>query len=292
MSEDNNGDVKLELLGETDAPGKQSMTDLLVASGGIYMKQKASLTEAATQGMCEKANKYKLYDQTSGKKLYTAKEKSNCFGRMCCAPNHSAVLKIKEDDGPVAYTAYKPFAFTCCCAICGICQPEIQVYKGEWDPDKPDEGGELLGTAKAPTCGGVVTPKLDIFDKDHAPTGSMTGPMCCIGSCCDTKFTYKNTKDEEKGHIAKVVKKDAKGAAQEMFTDADNFGLEFDPSMNEAQRATMIGVMLLLDFWFFEEDGACELKSNKCSVKFFDWYCCGCKIPCKISCGGDKKEDE
>merc|ERR1712062_144729 len=94
------------------APAGQSMTDILMASEGIYMKQKASLTEAVTNGACEKKNKYKLYDQTTGKTMYKAKEKSDCCGRLCCAPNHSAYLKIEEDDGPVAYTAYKPFKFT------------------------------------------------------------------------------------------------------------------------------------------------------------------------------------
>lgn len=264
-------------------PDSQSMVDLLMASEGIYMKQKASLTEAVTEGACEKRNKYKMYDQTSGKQLYKAKEKSDCCGRMCCAPNHTAILKIEEDDGPTAYTAYKPFACTNCCACCSICQPEIQVYKGDWDPETK-QGGELLGSAKAPTCGGGIKPKMIIMGKDGSPTGSMEGPACCIGSCCDTKFTYRNAAGEEKGGVQKVVKGGAKGAAKELFTDADNFGLEFDPSMDEAQRATMLGVMLLLDFWFFEDDGACDIA--KCSVKCWDWYCCGCKIPCKISCNG------
>lgn len=266
------------------------MKDILMASEGLYMKQKASMAEVVTAGACEKGNKYKLYDQTTGKEMYKAKEESNCCARQLCAPGHSATLRIKEDDGPVAYTAYKPFKCVKCCACLPICQQEIQVYRGDYDPENPD-GAELLGSAMAPTCGGGLTPKLVIKDGAGAPTGTMSGPTCCIGSCCATKFDYKKEGEEEaSGGVQKVVKSSAKGAAMELFSDADNFGLEFNSSMTEEQRATMIGVMLLLDFWFFEDDGNCDLAH--CTVKLFDWYCCGCLVPCKLSCdnssgGGD-----
>lgn len=271
-----------------DAPVAQVMSDQRVTSVSALMgcqslkiKQKASFTEAVTGGACEKKNRYKIKAKggpADGKKLYKAKEESECFMRMCCAPGHEARILIKEDEDfgdEVAYTIYKPFKCASCCSCLPICQSEATVYRGEWEEGQDNE---VLGRVQEVACGGVFTPTIDIFDGKGGKKGQLKGPMCCIGSCCDTKFSYMKGEsgDETDAHI----KKDSGDLDKELLTDADTFKLKFTDDMDEAERATMLGAMLLLDFMFFEDDGAFDMAN--CEIKFFDWFCCGCTIPCKL----------
>lgn len=102
----------------------------------------------------------------------------------------------------------------------------------------------------------------------------------CIGAFCDSSFKYHNLNGEQTGGIKN--KKADKGVCAALCTDADDFKLTFDPAMNEDQRATMIGTMIMLDFLHFEDDGACKCEGDICSLKICDCYCCGCKMPAKI----------
>lgn len=272
-------------------PGTQTMSDgksvaALMACEALKIKQKASLAEAVTNGACEKKNKYSIKAKggpADGQKLYKAKEESDCFQRMCCAPGHAARIMIKEDDDfgdGVAYTVNKPFKCASCCSCLPICTSEVQIYRGEW---AEGQDNELLGEVKEVCCGGIFTPTMDVFNGKGEKQGQLKGPTCCIGSCCDTKFGYFKGEggEETEARIKKEGADSASDVAKEVMTDADTFKLQFTPDMDEAQRATLLGAMFMLDFMFFEDDGAFDLAS--CSVKFFDWFCCGCKIPCKIS---------
>lgn len=267
----------------TGAPQAQTMNDVssLKQSTGFILKQKVGKLEAVSMGCCEQRNKYKLYDKSSGQYLYKAKEESDNCERCCCAPNHSLVVNIdNEDSGQTMYSVKKEFACGSCFACFDCCLPRATIYKG------PVEDGKLLGSMKRPVCGGGLTPVLDLFDPAGAKTGQLTGPSCCIGSCCDTTFKYANTKGEEGGKIQKQQKKDAEGLAKELFTDADNFVLDFDQNMNEDEKGTLLGAMFLLDFMFFEGDGNLSCENGGIKIKFCDLYCCGCAIPCSCQCGG------
>ena len=50
-----------------------------------------------------------------------------------------------------------------------------------------------------------------------------------------------------------AIKKQWSGFLEEAFTDADTFGLELGPSMNEQLRALALAATFLIDFLYFEK---------------------------------------
>lgn len=293
MSSNNLVEVKPKE-GGSDAPATAEMSDdeavqALLGCNALKVKQKASFAEAVTNGCCEKQNKYKIKAKggpADGKTLYKAKEKSEGCQRMCCAPGHEATVQIeKEDvgkDGEVAYTMYKPFKCLGCYSCLDICRSEMVVYRGKWEVG--DAPGEVMGSVKEVVCGGIFTPTLDVFNGKDEKVGQMKGPTCCIGSCCDTTFKFIPNEGESDAKI----KKDSGDLAKELLTDADTFKISFDDKMDEGTRATLMGTQLLLDFMFFEDDGALDITN--CSVKLCDMYFCGRTQPCKLNCGGGGDE--
>ena len=71
----------------------------------------------------------------------------------------------------------------------------------------------------------------------------------------------------------------------ELFTDADNYTIAFDPSvkLTAAQKATVLASQILADYMYF--DGNTEkCKSDENGITFYCWYCSilGCIAPCCI----------
>jgi hypothetical protein len=296
------------------APPAQTMSDnkskpttlaALMGAEKVKIKQKAEFLDAVVSGnLCEKQNKYKIKvkggpgdDET----IFKAKEDSNCCQRMCCAPGHNALIHLKEDDlaqgdKQVLYTLHKPFKCASCYSCLPICRSEMSIYKGKIKNDDqgmcdcgwaPPEDSELIGRIQEVTCGGVFTPTLDVFDAKGEKKGQIKGPTCCIGAFCSSDFDYfKGEANEPTGAgIKKVAPKDCGKLCEEALTDADVFKVDFEADMDENDRVTMIAGMMLLDFMFFEDDGAVNLQ--KCEIKLFDFFCCGTKVPCKINCNNN-----
>lgn len=58
-------------------------------------------------------------------------------------------------------------------------------------------------------------------------------------------------------------------------------------------KALMVGALLLLDYMFFEDEGACQFQPWRCVCKFkcCDMYCLGCICPCSCNCPAKKPEE-
>jgi hypothetical protein len=275
-------------------PESQQMSDqLLSGCKGVMMKQSVNLAEAAAStmgfGCCEMENVYKLYDLDSGKQLFYVKEESECWKRCCCAPKHQANLLFYPEDnkeGQVYFVAEKPGK--CCCfeiAVCDCCRKEITMA---------GEGNRVIGNVYE-KCGCVecCTPQFDIANsKGGKAYGSITGPTCCIGELCTN--TFETEVGGNKGEITKKGVNDIQGAARELATDADNFFIEFPEGCSNEQKATLLAAGILMDYSFFEDDGAfeCDPFKPSCSVTLCNLFCCGITQPCKCTCdcsgGGDE----
>ncbi|KAH8047938.1 hypothetical protein JL720_15960 [Aureococcus anophagefferens] len=74
---------------------------------------------------------------------------------------------------------------------------------------------------------------------------------------------------------------------QQSLTDADNFVLNFPKDTDKKTKAAMLSSLLLLEYMFFEDEGAfaCDPVNCACKFKCCDLYCCGCLTPCSCSCG-------
>jgi hypothetical protein len=46
------------------------------------------------------------------------------------------------------------------------------------------------------------------------------------------------------------IQKKWSGFVQETFTDAENFGVEFDPGLSDAAKALIFGAVFLIDFMY------------------------------------------
>ena len=57
---------------------------VLARAGAFTIYQRPSFTEALLG--CERSNIYDIYDGATGEHIMFAKERSECFNRLCCAP--------------------------------------------------------------------------------------------------------------------------------------------------------------------------------------------------------------
>ncbi|GAA55617.1 phospholipid scramblase 1 [Clonorchis sinensis] len=51
-----------------------------------------------------------------------------------------------------------------------------------------------------------------------------------------------------------LITKQWSNIIQEMYTDADNFGIAFPMDLDVRIKATLIGAVFLIDFMFFEDN--------------------------------------
>lgn len=254
--------------------------DPLAGLDSLFIKQKVSFAEAITNGMCETRNRYKIMDAKTGRVVFIAEEESEDCQRCCCAPNHEARVKIYfSHDGlsrqALAFEVFKPFKCVGCFSCCDFCQPEVTMYKGGM------EQNQVVGSVKMPVCGGCLKPVFDMNDGKGTKFAELTGPTCCVGSCCDSKFQVEKGGQPTASTIEKKGVSDLQSAATQTFTDATNFSLNFQAGATPEEKATLLAGLFMLDFEFFEDDGAFKCEGNGCSVKLCDLFCCGCKCPCK-----------
>jgi hypothetical protein len=184
----------------------------------------------------------------------------------------------------------------------------------------PTDARGLAAIIRQPVCGGVYRPTVQAFSVQQADTleavqelwtenkddpgyaGSMdiVGPYLCIGSFCDSTFQAQPPgqfgDENTRGMYGKIVKEgaeDAEDVARELCSDADNFTIKFEKDRTgwtEDQwndkmwnKAKLLSALFLLDYMFFEQEGAfecCPEPGIICRIKCCDLYCCGALIPC------------
>ena len=171
----------------------------------------------------------------------------------------------------------------------------MKVYQGDLKADKEPNPNHLIGYIKQPIMGGMLSPTLDVMDRDseseQQPYATIQAESTCFigGICCDHTFTIKDSNTGE--YLGKIVKERPDGLSnvvKELGTDADNFTLYVNKEMNVKRKANMLAALHLIDYWLFEDEGdfKLDLINQECSIKCCDCYCLGCVIPCKCNCGG------
>lgn len=305
--------------GPVDArPLIDAMTANLIGNmPGITVRQRHSLVEAISGGMCEMKNRYTLhpgagYDALDHPPFMAAMERSNGCSRCCCAPYHNVFVEFKhshdpEAPGPVAFTFERQGVCGKCVSCCNFCNCALDSMNMHAGPinDDPDNAGKLsdysrvFGSAKQP-AGCSCTPTLDIFDgttPEQASSASsiMHGPFCfggCSELCCESEFPvsrpHSGLKLGDVAIIKKLAPKSCEDVCGECFGDADRYYIEFkDKSLTPQQKATLLGTLMLTDFMFFEQDnGMCQCRDRSLKITCFMCYCSGCLCPCNIVLSG------
>mmetsp|Transcript_46208 Transcript_46208/g.111999 ORF Transcript_46208/g.111999 Transcript_46208/m.111999 type:complete len:294 (-) Transcript_46208:125-1006(-) len=251
-------------------------------------------------GLGETANHYDVYTDDGGDKfrvIETSEYCGCCNGRAICRPNHKLQLRVFEpskSNSTEAMVFDRPCKCGQCCAILDICRQEMTVFEG------PEINGNVIGYIKQPILGGLLSPTLDLMDREESEEAYATikaNAVCCIGGvCCDHSFEVTDKNGTVVGKIVKTKPSSLGEFAKEMASDADAFALELnqEASLTAQQKANIFAGLYLIDYMFFENEGELKLDAvnQECSVKCCDMYCCGCVCPCSCNCGGNDDDED
>ncbi|CAN0522892.1 unnamed protein product [Rangifer tarandus platyrhynchus] len=183
----------------------------------------------------ETANKYEIKNSL-GQRIYFAVEESICFNRTFCSTLRSCILKITDNSGQEVITVNRPLRCNSCWCPCYLQELEIQAPPGsivgyvaqKWDP---------------------FLPKFTIQNANKEDILKIVGPCATCGCFGDVDFEVKTI--NEKLTIGKISKYWS-GFVNDVFTNADNFGIHVPADLDVTVKAAMIGACFLFDFMFFE----------------------------------------
>ncbi|XP_040090295.1 phospholipid scramblase 2 [Oryx dammah] len=187
----------------------------------------------------ETNNKYEIKNSL-GQRIYFAAEDTDCCTRNCCGPARPFTMKILDNMGREVITLERPLRCTSCCFPCCLQEIEIQAPPGvpvgyvtqTWHP---------------------CLPKLTIQNERREDVLKISGP-CIVCSCCtDIDFEVKSL-DEK--YVVGKISKHWSGLIKELFTDVDNFGIQFPLDLDVKMKAVMLGACFLIDFMVFEMTAA------------------------------------
>ncbi|XP_071400379.1 phospholipid scramblase 2-like [Centroberyx affinis] len=220
-------------------PGLEYLTQI----DQILIHQKVELLEAFIG--FETNNQYEIKNSL-GQKIYKAKEKNDCCTRNCCGSLRSFDMKIKDTMDREVIRLIRPFRCVSCWCPCCLQEMEVQAPPGttigyvkqDWHP---------------------CLPRFSIQGANKETLMKLEGPCFACNCCGDVNFELKG-KDSDKpiGRISKQWS----GLLKEVFTDTDNFGIQFPLDMDVKMKAVLMGACFLIDFMFFEKVGEANQRST------------------------------
>ncbi|XP_067435103.1 phospholipid scramblase 2-like [Thunnus thynnus] len=220
-------------------PGLEYLTQI----DQILIHQKVELLEAFIG--FETNNQYEIKNSL-GQKIYKAKEKNDCCTRNCCGSLRSFDMKIKDNMDREVIRLIRPFRCVSCWCPCCLQEMEVQAPPGttigyvkqDWHP---------------------CLPKFSIQGANKETLMKLEGPCFACNCCGDVNFELKG-KDGDKtiGRISKQWS----GLLKEVFTDTDNFGIQFPLDLDVKMKAVLMGACFLIDFMFFEKVGEANQRST------------------------------
>ncbi|XP_036002333.1 phospholipid scramblase 2 [Fundulus heteroclitus] len=220
-------------------PGLEYLTQI----DQILIHQKVELLEAFIG--FETNNQYEIKNSL-GQKIYKAKEKNDCCTRNCCGSLRSFDMKIKDNMDREVIRLIRPFRCVSCCCPCCLQELEVQAPPGttvgfvkqDWHP---------------------FLPKFSIQGADGQTVLRLEGPCFACNCCGDVNFELKGKDGEQSiGRISKQWS----GLLKEVFTDTDNFGIQFPMDLDVKLKAVLMGACFLIDFMFFEKVGEANQRSS------------------------------
>ena len=181
-----------------------------------------------------------------GAALFRIGEKSGVCARMCCGNKRPFTLHIHNVREAGRFLVVKrPYRFY---------YHEVQIFEGAG----PDGGeGALLGS---------VERNFAFLQRNYTIYGANREPMLRIEGPFFSPWTF-NIFDGEGTQIGQINKKWS-GLAQEIFTDADNFGVQFPRNLPLVAKALLLCAVILIA----RHDSAehfCVMLALRCTA--VDW---------------------
>ncbi|XP_029206518.1 phospholipid scramblase 2-like [Acropora muricata] len=212
-------------------PGLEYLTTI----DQVVVQQQIELLEAFTG--FESNNKYKVCN-SMGQQVYFAAEDTDCCTRQCCGPGRPFEMRIFDNYQREVIHLSRPLRCQCCCFPC--CLQEIEVQSPP---------GTVIGYVEQKWTWWKV--KLEVQDAQRTHIMTVNGP-CCPCSCgSDVEFPVSSA--DGSSQIG-MISKHWTGLVREMFTDAENFGINFPLDLDVKFKAILMGACFLIDFMFFEHN--------------------------------------
>ncbi|KAG8511412.1 Phospholipid scramblase family member 5, partial [Galemys pyrenaicus] len=156
----------------------------------------------------ETSNKYEIKNSL-GQRIYFAVEESICFNRTFCSTLRSCTLKITDNLGRELEIQAPPGT-------------TVGYVAQKWDP---------------------FLPKFTIQNANKEDILKIVGPCATCGCFGDVDFEVMTI--NEKLTIGKISKYWS-GFVNDVFTNADNFGIHVPADLDVTVKAAMIGACFLL----------------------------------------------
>lgn len=210
----------------------------------LLVKQKVELFEVFTG--YEMANKYTIRNSV-GQQVYHAKEESGHCARQCCGPRRPFTMHVYDNKDEEIIEIEKPFKCMCygqCFSCSKCCQDMIKV--------KSPITGETFGYVKQRYEGCQVMYSIQNDDKDTVLR--IHGPGYCKCYCPGDDIPFELMSKDGDVNVGRISKQWG-NLMRELFTDADNFGIQFPGDLDVRIKAVIIGAVFLIDFMFFETQG-------------------------------------
>ncbi|XP_029530515.2 phospholipid scramblase 2-like [Oncorhynchus nerka] len=220
-------------------PGLEYLTQI----DQILIHQKVELLEAFIG--FETNNQYEIKNSL-GQKIYKAKEKNDCCTRNCCGALRSFDMKIKDNTDREVIRLIRPFRCASCWCPCCLQELEVQAPPGttigyvsqDWDP---------------------CVPKFSIKGANKETVMKLEGPCFACNCCGDVNFKLTG---KDGGKPIGRISKQWSGLIKEVFTDTDNFGIQFPMDLDVKMKAVLMGTCFLIDFMFFEKVGNTKQRNT------------------------------
>ncbi len=169
----------------------------------------------------ETKNKYKI-SNTSGTQLYFAAEKSSFLARLFLKNLRPYTMHIIDSDEKVVLKLKRPFRWFFA---------EMQIM---------DAQDRMLG---------MIQLKFALFSRQLMVKDTASQLLYMIYGPLFHPWTFRIMEnDQEKGKISKKWS----GLGKEMFSDADNFNIEFPANIDLNKKNILLGALFLIDMLYFE----------------------------------------
>ncbi|KAL4635867.1 phospholipid scramblase 1-like isoform X1 [Arapaima gigas] len=185
----------------------------------------------------EMNNKY-VIKNSAGQQVFFVAEENSCCNRNCCGPMRSFVLHVQDNFDREVLTLTRPLRCGSCCCPCCLQELEVQAPPG-------NPIGFIVQDWH------LYLPKFTIQNEKKEPVLKINGPFCQCACYSDVNFEVLSL--DESTNVGKISKQWT-GALREMFTDADNFGINFPMDLDVKIKAVLLGACFLIDFMFFEHN--------------------------------------
>ncbi|CAG7787153.1 unnamed protein product [Allacma fusca] len=229
-------------------PGVPMGLEPLVGIGSMSCRQQLEMLEVMFQ--VETNNRYDVYNNY-GYRIFSAGEVSSWAKRCFMGKHRPFEILIENGFGQTVMKVERE----CNCQLCffggRIAGSNIIVQSAFT--------GEVYGRIiqRCSCC----CPVYDIVNGKAENVMVLRGPRCgtcCpLMMCCDAKFDVFRITPGGEEMLGAIMKR---FDVQELFSDANNFGMAFPINLDPQLKAVLLGAIFCVDFSFFESDA-----SNNCS---------------------------